>query len=278
MSLFRFLWRFLRLLLHTLGGIWMSLTLSRRETGNGERLPDPEPISRWSRRLLQILHVELRCHGQPPHTAAMIVANHLSWLDIPVISACTHAAFLSKESIRYWPIIGWFARASSTVFICRGKGEAKQVAEAIAERLEGDRQLAIFPEGRVGDGSGVQRFFPRLFSAAIYTHTPVVPVALRYLVDGKPDRTVIYTPGKSFLGILFRILARKGSVVEVFFCPPISPEGKDRRTLAREAREAIQAALASGSADCRITRSRMKGSSRVKSTAVASVSAEKNQK
>jgi len=188
MSLLRFFWRFLLLLLHTLGGIWMSLTLTRRKSDNGESLPDPEPISRWSRRLLQILHVELRCHGQPPHTAALIVANHLSWLDIPVISACTHAAFLSKESIRYWPVIGWFAKASSTVFIRRGKGEAKQVAEAIAERLKGDRQLAIFPEGRVGDGSGVQRFFPRLFSAAIDTHTPVVPVALRYLVESSTRR------------------------------------------------------------------------------------------
>ena len=249
MSLARFLWRFLRLLAHTLAGIWMSLTIERRETGNGERLPDPEPISRWSRKLLEILGVELVCHGTPPHSAAMIVANHLSWLDIPVISACTHAAFLSKESIRYWPIIGWFARASSTVFIRRGKGEAKQVAEAIAHRLKSDRQLAIFPEGRVGDGSEVQRFFPRLFAAAIETGVPVVPVALRYTLEGRPDPVVIYTPGKSFLGILLRILWRKASRAEVFFCPPIPPEGKDRRTLARQAREAIQAALASGASD-----------------------------
>ena len=246
MSLLRFLWRFLRLLLHTFRGIWMSLTIRRSIHANGEQLPDPEPISRWSRELLAILHVELHCHGQPPHRAAMIVSNHVSWLDIPVISACTHAAFLSKESIRRWPIIGWFAVASSTVFIRRGKGEAKQVADAIAHRLKGDRQLAIFPEGRIGDGKEVRHFFPRLFAAAIETRVPVVPVALRYLHQGEPDPVVVYTPGRSFLGILFRILAREGSEVEIFFCRPISPEGKDRRTLAREAREAIQAALASG--------------------------------
>jgi len=249
MSLFRFLWRFLRLLLHTLHGIWMSLTIHRTIHPNGERLPDPEPISSWSRKLLEILHVELRCHGQPPHRAAMIVANHVSWLDIPVISACTHAAFLSKESIRKWPIIGWFAVASSTVFIRRGKGEAKQVADAIAHRLKGDRQLAIFPEGHIGNGREVGRFFPRLFAAAIETQVPVVPVALRYLHNGQPDPVVVYVPGRSFLGILLRILARKGSQVEIFFCPPISPEGKDRRTLARESRTAIQAVLASGAVD-----------------------------
>ncbi len=243
MNPFRFLWRFLLLLLHTLRGAWISLTAVRRPGGNGECLPDPQPISDWSHRLLEILGVALHCRGRPPHSAALIVANHLSWLDIPAISACSHAAFLSKESIRYWPLVGWFARAAGTVFIRRGKGEAGQVAEAIAQRLKGDRQLAIFPEGRIGEGHEVQRFFPRLFAAAIETHTPVVPVALRYCYRGRPDDAVIYRPGRTFLGILFRLLAREGSEVELFFCDPIDPEGKDRRTLAREAREAILARL-----------------------------------
>jgi len=249
MSVLRFLWRFLLLLLHTLHGAWLSLTHVRHPHGNGETLPDPEPISAWSRRLLEILHVRLHCRGSPPHSAALIVANHLSWLDIPVISACTHAAFLSKEAIRYWPLIGWFARAAGTVFIRRGKGEASQVAEAIATRLQGDRQLAIFPEGRIGDGRQVQRFFPRLFAAAIETHTPVVPVALRYGTPEAPDKVVVYHKGRSFLGILFRILARRETRAEIIFCPPLSPEGKDRRTLAREAREAIQAALSADAGD-----------------------------
>ncbi len=249
MNPFRFLWRFLLLLLHTLAAVRLSLRHEHVVAGDGQQLPDPEPIAAWYRRLLEILHVRLHCHGEVPHEAALIVANHLSWLDIPVVGGCTHAAFLSKEGIRHWPLIGWFAAAAGTVFIRRGKGEARQVAEAIAGRLRGDRQLAIFPEGRIGDGRQVQRFFPRLFAAAIETHTPVVPVALRYGTPGAPDKVVVYHKGRSFLGILFRILARRETRAEIIFCPPLSPEGKDRRTLAREAREAIQAALSADAGD-----------------------------
>ncbi len=255
MNPFRFLWRFLLLLLHTLAAVRLSLRHEHVVAGDGQQLPDPEPIAAWYRRLLEILHVRLHCHGEVPHEAALIVANHLSWLDIPVVGGCTHAAFLSKEGIRHWPLIGWFAAAAGTVFIRRGKGEARQVAEAIAGRLRGDRQLAIFPEGRISDGREVQRFFPRLFAAAIETDTPVLPVALRYCHQGRFDEQVIYRPGRHFLGILFRVLARRETEALVFFCPVISPRGKDRRTLAREAREAIQSALASGAADCSTSRS-----------------------
>ncbi len=235
MSLIRFIWRFSRLLAHTLRGGWISLSLGNR--------PDPQIISDWSRKLLEILGIQIHCHGEPPDGPVLIVANHLSWLDIPAISACSHAAFLSKQSIRYWPVVGWFAHASGTIFIRRGKGEASEVAAAIGQRLRENRQFAIFPEGRIGDGREVRRFFPRLFAAAIDTQTPVLPVALRYRRHGQPDDTVIYSLDRTFLGILFHLLARDGSEVELYFCDPIDPEGKDRRGLAREAREAILAAL-----------------------------------
>ena len=248
MNPLRFLWRLLRLLLHTLQGIWISLTIRRLPTADGERLPDPEPIRRWFGKSLEILGIELICHGRAPQGPALVVANHYAWLDIPVIGACTDAAFLSKSAIRHWPLIGWFAKASSTLFIRRGKGEAKEVAAAIAGRLRAGRQVALFPEGRVGDGHQIHRFFPRLFAAAIDTGAPVVPVALRYCLDGHPDETVHYTPERNFLGILLRILGRKGSRVEVFILPPLSPQGKDRRALAEGARAAIQEALARGPA------------------------------
>lgn len=240
MTLIRFLRRFLLLLAHTGRGIRVSLRQLRAP------LPDPEPVSAWSRRLLEILGVELECHGQPPTGSALIVANHLSWLDIPVIAACSRAAFLSKESIRRWPLIGWFARAAGTLFIRRGKGEAKQVSRAIAQRLALGRQMAIFPEGRIGDNHEVQRFFPPLFAAAIDAHVPVVPVALRYGGPREAEDAVLYRPGRSFLGILFRLLARPRTRASLFFCPPISPEGRDRRALARAARQAILEALSGG--------------------------------
>lgn len=239
----RVVWRFLLLLLHMLTGIWLSLSIHKTRLADGKILPDPEPVARWSARLLRIMGIQVVTHGNPPEEPGLIVANHISWVDIPTINSLTGASFLSKDSIRYWPVIGWFAIASGTVFIRRGKHEAQRVSAAISERLLEKRNLAIFPEGTTSDGSKVRRFFPRLLGAAIDTHSPVIPVGLRYLSEGKRDTRIPYTTGRSFFLILLSILARRGSEVHVYFCDPIPSSDCDRRGLAEAAHDAIQAAL-----------------------------------
>ena len=245
MMIVRVFWRFLLLLLHTLYGIWLSLTIDKRRAPDGVSFPDPRPVARWSARLLEILGVETVVHGEIPEDSGLVVANHVSWLDIPVLNSLTGAAFLSKNSIRYWPIIGWFAVASGTLFIRRGNHEARRISDAIATRLREGRRMAIFPEGTTSDGSQVRRFFPRLFGAAIDAGAPVIPVALCYRVNGQPDTLVPYTKGRSFLRILFGILARRRSEVHVCFSGIIPSPGLDRRSLAEASREAIVSALES---------------------------------
>lgn len=244
MKFLRILRRSLLLLIHLLSGIVLNLTTKRFPVGNGESLPDPETVSRWSRQLCRILDLELEVTGTCPHARALLVANHVSWLDIPVLGSLTHTGFLSKDSIRRWPVIGWFAASSGAVFIKRGKGEAQQVAEAIAQRLDGDRQLTIFPEGTTSDGTRVRNFFPRLFAAAIATNTPVIPVALRYRMDGKTDTLAPYTNNQHFLANLWKLLGRESGSVQVIFTEPVFPEGKDRRALAEQTRQAIVDSLA----------------------------------
>jgi 1-acyl-sn-glycerol-3-phosphate acyltransferase len=243
MTLLRIILRFLLLLLHTLYGIWLSLSIPRRKAPDGVSFPDPQPVARWSARLLDILGVEVIVHGDIPGESGLLVANHVSWLDIPVINSLTGSAFLSKNSIRYWPVIGWFAIASGTLFIRRGKHEAKRISEAIATRLREGRRMAIFPEGTTSDGREVRRFFPRLFSAAIETGAPVIPVALCYRVNGQPDSLVPYTRGRSFFRILLGILARPGSQVHVCFSGVLAASDYDRKGLAEASRSLIQAAL-----------------------------------
>ncbi|WP_456374754.1 lysophospholipid acyltransferase family protein [Thiolapillus sp.] len=243
MMLFRVIWRFILLLLHTLGGIWLSLRIHKRKAPDGVSYPDPQPVANWSARLLKILGVEVVVHGKIPGETGLVVANHVSWLDIPVINSLTGAAFLSKNSIRYWPVIGWFAIASGTLFIRRGNHEAKRISAAIATRLNEDRRMAIFPEGTTSDGRKVRRFFPRLFSAAIDTGKPVIPVALCYRVSGQPDTLVPYTPGRSFFYILVGILARRKSEVHVCFSSILTSTEYDRKGLAEASRNIIQAAL-----------------------------------
>ena len=243
MMIFRALWRFLLLLLHTLYGVWLSLTIHKRRAPDGVEFPDPRPVARWSARLLEILGVEVKIHGKIPEDTGLVVANHVSWLDIPVLNSLTGAAFLSKNSIRYWPVIGWFAVASGTLFIRRGNHEARRISDAIATRLREGRRMAIFPEGTTSDGREVRRFFPRLFGAAIDAGAPVIPVALCYVADGKRDSLVPYTRGRSFLRILFGILARKRSEVHVCFSGVIPSGELDRRGLADASRQAIVDAL-----------------------------------
>ena len=239
MKIVRVLRRSLLLILHLLNGILINLFTRRYPTANGESLPDPQVVSDWLKRVCRIFDLELQVTGSCPHTRALLVANHVSWLDIPVLASLSHTSFLSKDGIRRWPVIGWFAASSGAVFIRRGKGEAQQVAEAIAHRLSGDRQLTIFPEGTTSNGRQVRNFFPRLFSAAITTATPVVPVTLRYEMDGKLDGLAPFIDGQHFLRNLFGLLGRKSGSVRVIFADPIAPTGKDRRTLAEEARQVI---------------------------------------
>lgn len=243
MTPFRVTWRFLQLLIHAIVGVYHSFTVKQYPVSNGESLPDPEWISAWSRKLCRILHLDVTHSGEVPHASALLVANHVSWLDIPVIYSLTHAGFLSKDSIRRWPLIGRMAVVAGTVFIRRGKGEAQQVANAIATRLQGDRQLAIFPEGTTSEGSSVAKFFPRLFAAAIDTNTQVIPVALRYFRNGSIDTQLAFTKEQSFFYVLFHLLKRESSQVHVVFTKPLFPTYRDRRNLAQASHDAIVSSL-----------------------------------
>lgn len=239
----RYTRRLLRLLGHLAYGVYVNLTSERYPTKNGESLPDPQLASDWLRQLLEILNIRVTVSGPIPHKRSLLVANHVSWLDIPVIASITHSAFLSKYSIRKWPVIGWLAASAGTVFIRRGQGEAQQVATAIGQRLDGDRQLAIFPEGTTTDGTEVKRFFPRLFATAIETGTNVIPVTLYYTADGKQDTLAPYTHNQNFITNIFGLLGRESSDVHVVLGTPVSPEGKNRKTLSEETRQAIVANL-----------------------------------
>ena len=100
MKWFRMIRRSLLLIVHVFGGILINLFTKRSTTINGESLPDPELVSRWLQRVCRILDLELVVSGSRPHARALLVANHVSWLDVPVLGALTHSGFLSKDSIR----------------------------------------------------------------------------------------------------------------------------------------------------------------------------------
>lgn len=199
-------------------------------------------LQRWSRRLLRILGIRLQTAGAPIEPGCMLVANHISWVDIFVINALAPSSFVSKAEVRDWPVIGWLAAKNGTIFLRRGsRGHAKIINEETAALLDAGRNVAIFPEGTTTDGSHVLTFHAALLQPAIAAGHAVQPVALSYhAADGSYSRAAAYDGDLSLGQCIANIVAEREIVARVQVAPPMpTGDGTDRRTLARQAREAI---------------------------------------
>lgn len=242
MAAARVFWRTLRLVLHVLLGALLTLLTARRDGQGGYRY-HRGIVSWWHERLLHILAVQVTTTGSAPLPPALLVSNHVSWLDVPVLGSLTQTNFLSKDEVRRWPVIGWLAAASGTFFIRRGAGEAASVTEQIADHLASDGLLTLFPEGTTTDGNEVRPFFPRLFAAAVETRAPLVPVALRYHVNGELDTVAPYTGNQTLANNLWGIIRRPVTTVQVAYTPALQVDGLDRKAIAERARGQIVGAL-----------------------------------
>ncbi|MDD3352213.1 lysophospholipid acyltransferase family protein [Zoogloea sp.] len=178
---------------------------------------------------------------------SLLVANHISWLDIFVINAAFPAAFVSKAEVGQWPLIGWLAARHETVFLRRGsRGHAKIVNGEIEALLGQGRHVAIFPEGTTTDGRHVQGFHAALLQPAVEIGAPVQPVALTYrLPDGAYTRAPAYDGDVSLLECLQAVIAEREIIARVGVLPALSSTaGLDRKAMAQAARAAIMARIA----------------------------------
>ncbi|THD04807.1 hypothetical protein B1810_05035 [Panacagrimonas perspica] len=206
----------------------------------------PEPMaSHWSRLLLGLLNMRLRVRGAVPMEGGrMIVANHVSWIDIQVMCAVASTRFVSKSEVQHWPVAGWLADAAGTFYIRRGKGGARPLLNELLPFLQAGGAVTIFPEGTTSDGRDVLPFHPRLFCAAIDSRRPVQPVALRYGLDRAGHNIAPFIGDDDLVSHLLRLLRCRGLDVEVSFGRPLQPEGATREELAEAARSSIREALA----------------------------------
>ncbi len=238
-------WRILQIIAHLLLGVLLAVVASRRDRRSGALRLRPQVTCWWHQRLLRILRVEVEAFGRRPTAPALIVANHVSWMDIPVIGAQVHTGFLSKHEVRRWPVVGWLASAAGTLFIKRGSGQANAITKAIAGRLNEAGLLTMFPEGTTTDGSDVRPFFSRLFGAALETGTCVVPVVLRYHINGKLDPIAPFIGDQTLPHNLLGVLKRPRNQVRIAFGDPIDIHGMNRKSAADRARRVIHEALGS---------------------------------
>ncbi|WP_303787198.1 1-acyl-sn-glycerol-3-phosphate acyltransferase [Azovibrio restrictus] len=200
---------------------------------------------RWSADILKALNIRLEADLAALPPASLVVANHISWLDIFVINAAFPAAFVSKAEVRQWPLIGWLAAVNDTVFLRRGsRGHARLVNTEIGEKLAAGKEVVIFPEGTTTDGTQVLHFHGALLQPALEAGRPVTPLALGYhSPTGERSLAPRYDGDMSLAACLGNILACRHLVARLEACPALAPDPACRKEMARAARAAIIARL-----------------------------------
>lgn len=241
MNALRAAWRLARALVHGLAG-WATIVLLFPRMSQPRR---EAAVQAWAQRMLEVLGIGLEVRGSTPGAGPlMLVANHISWLDILVLHAARHCRFVSKSDVGHWPLIGRLATGAGTLYIERAsRRDAMRVVHRMAASLKAGDILAVFPEGTTSDGISLLPFHANLIQAAIAADAPVLPVGLSF-IDARTGQTSLspcYIGDDSFVGSLWRTLAGPRVSAVVTFGQPQWAQGRDRRAWARDLRSAVEA-------------------------------------
>jgi 1-acyl-sn-glycerol-3-phosphate acyltransferase len=205
----------------------------------------------WSWILLSLCGLRVVIHGQAQTTGPVLWAvNHVSWLDIFVLNVVRSTAFVAKQEIRHWPLIGWLAAGADTIFIERGFRHAvHRVGQAMQKRFDRGQAVGLFPEGTTSDGFDVLSFYGNLFEPGRRADVVIQPVALIYFHQNERSALPAFIGEESLMENLWRVLGATGISVHLNFLAPIpDQEGQKppRAALARQAREAIRDVVTRG--------------------------------
>lgn len=245
------LWRLLRAIAHVLRGVW----IVRSEFGRLTPEQCALLVREWSRQMLAIMGVDLVVLGTPPAAGpVLLVANHISWIDIVVMDAAHPARFVSKADVKHWPVLGALSTGAGTLYIERAsRRDAMRVVHQMAAALQGHDTLAVFPEGTTSDGRALLPFHANLIQAAISAHAPVLPVALQYLdgASGSSSDAPLFVGDTTLLQSVWRTLRADGMQARVRFGEPQTANNRDRRTWATDLQQAVGAMLGESGASGR---------------------------
>ncbi|MER6220667.1 lysophospholipid acyltransferase family protein [Streptomyces sp. 900105755] len=204
----------------------------------GGRIPT-EWVRRFSRTLVRAAGVQVRITGSAPSTGGvLLVANHISWMDIPLLAAVRPARMLAKREIRAWPVAGALVAGAGALFIDRDRLRAlPDTVGRIAGALREGAAVVAFPEGSTWCGRAQGRFRRAVFQAALDAGAAVQPVRLHYRLEaGAASTAPAYVGADTLLASLWRVVSTRGLVAEVDIRPLIAAGSHpDRRTLARAA-------------------------------------------
>lgn len=237
------LFRGARLALHLLYGALLAVAYPRLSPNRQQHI-----VRRWSAHVLCILNISLHIEGdlsEPCESGSLLVANHISWLDIFVLNAIHPTRFIAKAEVRDWPLIGWLCQRSGTIFIERSlRRDAAATNRKIAALLEQGQCVGLFPEGTTTDGRQVGHFHSALFQPAIDAGAGICAVALRYQqMHGQQSTATAFIGDMTLTDSIWRIL-RQPAIEAVIAATPTLATGRDnRRVLALAAQQAIAGKL-----------------------------------
>ncbi|MFD7110560.1 lysophospholipid acyltransferase family protein [Streptomyces microflavus] len=206
-------------------------------------------VRRWARGVPRALgvRVTVRVHPYAPGSGGeLVVANHISWLDIPLVASVLPGRMLAKSEVGRWPLLGRLAGLGSTLFIDRDRLRALPGAvDTVAAALRAGSRVVAFPEGSTWCGRGSGGVFrPAVFQAAIDAEVSVRPVRIIYGTAG----AVAFVGDDPLAASLWRVVRAAGLTAEVHVLAPIPAGARafvpasgepGRRTLARAARAAV---------------------------------------
>jgi 1-acyl-sn-glycerol-3-phosphate acyltransferase len=228
-----------RALLHILIGFVTILLVFPRISSEQRQLR----TQAWSLVMLRCIRIELIVKGNPAlNGPLLLVANHMSWLDITALHAARFCRFVSKADIQKWPFIGLLATGIGTLFIEReSRRDAMRVVHHMTASLQAGDVLGVFPEGTTTDGTALLPFHANLFQAAIAANAPIQPVALQFIdtTTGLRSTAPCYVGDDTLAQSVWRTLTTPNIAVVINFGEPQFAQGRDRRALALDMNQAV---------------------------------------
>ena len=240
-SIPRLLWRSGHFALALLYDAWRYVREVRGVSGEKERAARAAWLHRCCARALRLMNIQVAVRGPLP-AGGLIVANHLSYLDIVALSAALPCVFVSKMEVADWPLFGVFAKRSGTLFLDRGRrGAVSAVAEQMRAVLATGLPLVFFPEGTSTAGDTVLPFKTSLFEPVTELGCPVTAAAISYATSDGSVREEIHHWGTMALAPhLLKVFAKRRIDVTIRFGEPRVRAG-DRKTIAQELHAEVSA-------------------------------------
>ena len=175
-------------------------------------------LQNTTRRLLRVFRVETQFTGDIP-SSGLLVCNHLSYLDILVLSALAPCVFVAKQEVKHWPVFGWFAKLAGTVFVHREqRSQAVQTVDEIEAALQTGAVVVLFPEGTSSGGETVLPFKSSLLEpAARQTHSLTAGLLQYELGDGDVSEEVCYWKDMTLVPHLVNLCSKRTVQASVHF-------------------------------------------------------------